>query len=364
MKYRALVLLVCFAAWCSLSGASPGAEARYEIRFPDVPGYQTLRCDFHMHTVFSDGQVWPTVRVMEAWREGLDAIAITDHIEYRPHKDDLPAKLGRSTELAKDLAGAHGLMLLNAAEITRETPPGHFNALFLSDVSALDTKEFLDAVKQANAQKAFVFWNHQGWQGEEKGKWLDVHEQMFQNKMFQGMEVCNGDEYYPTAHKWCLEKNLTMLGDSDIHEPDLRRQSTSQDHRTMNLVFVKERTLSALQESLLERRTVVWYKDQLIGREEWLKPLFDQCVHVAPPHLRNEKYTYVRISNSGAADIRLTRTGNAGPAQLELPAGSTIMVRLDVPAATPSVELQYTATNLLIAPSVGLPVVLRVGASP
>ena len=58
-----------------------GDETRHEIQFPDVPGYQTLKCDFHMHTVFSDGLVWPTVRVNEAWRTGLDAISITDHIE-------------------------------------------------------------------------------------------------------------------------------------------------------------------------------------------------------------------------------------------------------------------------------------------
>ena len=33
-----------------------------------------------MHTVFSDGVVWPSVRVEEAWREGLDA-----HRHYRSH---------------------------------------------------------------------------------------------------------------------------------------------------------------------------------------------------------------------------------------------------------------------------------------
>ena len=50
-----------------------GADVRGEIRFPDILGYKTLNCDFHMHTVFSDGSVWPTVRVDEAWREGLTA---------------------------------------------------------------------------------------------------------------------------------------------------------------------------------------------------------------------------------------------------------------------------------------------------
>ena len=30
---------------------------RKEIRIPDLNGYLTLKCDFHMHTVFSDGDV-------------------------------------------------------------------------------------------------------------------------------------------------------------------------------------------------------------------------------------------------------------------------------------------------------------------
>jgi len=60
------------------------------IRFPDVPGYKTLTCDLHMHTVFSDGAVWPIIRVDEAMRDGLDVIAITEHLEYQPHKEDIP----------------------------------------------------------------------------------------------------------------------------------------------------------------------------------------------------------------------------------------------------------------------------------
>ncbi|MHC4570194.1 MAG: PHP domain-containing protein [Planctomycetota bacterium] len=83
-----------------------------------------------MHTVFSDGQVWPTTRVAEAVREGLDAIAITDHIEYQPHKDDIPTNHGRSNQIAEGAAKKSNLLFPLAAEITRSTPPGHFNALF------------------------------------------------------------------------------------------------------------------------------------------------------------------------------------------------------------------------------------------
>ena len=59
------------------------AQEKGKIVIPDLKDYLTLKCDFHIHTVFSDGSVWPTVRVDEAYREGLDAISITDHIEGR-----------------------------------------------------------------------------------------------------------------------------------------------------------------------------------------------------------------------------------------------------------------------------------------
>lgn len=41
-------------------------KARKEIKMPQIPGYTILKCDFHMHTIFSDGIVWPTLRVDEA----------------------------------------------------------------------------------------------------------------------------------------------------------------------------------------------------------------------------------------------------------------------------------------------------------
>ncbi len=224
----------------------------------------------------------------------------------------------------------------------------------------LDTKEFLDAIKAANDQQAFVFWNHQGWQGEERGRWLDVHTTLFENKWFQGMEVCNGDEYYPTAHRWCLEKNLTMLGNSDIHQPDLRQRNTSQDHRTMTLVFVKEKTIPGLKEALMAGRTVVWWKDQLIGREEWLGALFRAMVEVSPPHFRSDKAAWVQIRNTGSADLRLERSGNLGPAKLELPAGAVSLVQIAVGKDSGPLELQYTVKNLLVGPEQSLSVVLRV----
>lgn len=205
-----------------------------------------------------------------------------------------------------------------------------------------------------------MFWNHQGWKGPEAGRWLEVHTLLYDNGWFKGMEVCNGDSYYPDAHKWCLEKGLTMLGNSDIHGPDLGEKSAPDDHRTMTLVFVKERTLEGLKEALVEGRTVVWYQDQLIGRREWLEPLFAECVCVARPHLRGSKAVLVEIRNACDLDIDLDRTGNLGPVELTLPARSVSLVKIAAPNATGPLELSYTAANFLIGPEERLPVTLRI----
>ncbi|MBQ2424816.1 MAG: histidinol-phosphatase, partial [Alistipes sp.] len=54
---------------------------RTEIVIPQVKGFTCYKGDFHIHTSYSDGQVNPNGRVIEAWRDGLDVIAITDHYE-------------------------------------------------------------------------------------------------------------------------------------------------------------------------------------------------------------------------------------------------------------------------------------------
>jgi hypothetical protein len=247
-------------------------------------------------------------------------------------------------------------VLIRGAEITRETPPGHFNAIYLQDASKLDVPDFLDAVKAANQQDAFVFWNHQGWKGEEKGRWMDVHTTMYQNHMFQGMEVCNGETYFPTAHRWCLEKGLTMLGNSDIHGPDLLRESTSDEHRTMTLVFARQRTAESVKEALLEGRTVVWFKDQLIGKAEHLQGIFQAAVSRKQPAVRSGKNVWLQLHNACATDFQLVQAGGNGPAAISLPARSTSLVRCSTAAPDTPLELRYTVTNLLVAPEQGLTV--------
>ena len=54
---------------------------RKEMFIPQVCGYNVYKSDLHTHSVYSDGQVTPMYRVREAWLDGLDVIAVTEHID-------------------------------------------------------------------------------------------------------------------------------------------------------------------------------------------------------------------------------------------------------------------------------------------
>jgi hypothetical protein len=99
------------------------AQVRQEIRIPDILGYMTLKCDLHAHAVFCDGSVWATARVDEAWREGLDAISITDHMKYQPHKHSIPTNSNRSYEIALPRAGERDILLIKGPR-SPALPPG------------------------------------------------------------------------------------------------------------------------------------------------------------------------------------------------------------------------------------------------
>ena len=68
---------------------SHNKEIRREIILPQVRGLNIYKADLHTHTIFSDAHVTPEYRVQEAWRDGLDAIAITEHTEYRGYEQTM-----------------------------------------------------------------------------------------------------------------------------------------------------------------------------------------------------------------------------------------------------------------------------------
>ncbi len=337
------------------------AQTRREIQIPDILGYKTLKCDFHMHTVFSDGAVWPTVRVDEAWREGLDAISITDHIEYQPHKDDVPTNHNRPYDIALPRAKSMGILLVRGTEITRETPPGHFNAVFLDDVDPLDTKELLDCMAAADKQGAFIWWNHPDWKPDKKG-WFDIHTTLYEKKYLRGIEVVNGRTYYPDVHRWALDKNLTFIGNSDIHAPSLLEQSTSEKHRSMTLVFAREKSLTALKEAIVAGRTAIWYEDRLIGKPEYLKAIFRAATVIGDIAYGDNGSVRFTLKNNSDVGLQMTRSGKLGPETVEVPPHAARLIKAKVPQSDSAHQFEYVVDNYLAGPNQGLAVTLEIPA--
>jgi hypothetical protein len=300
-KLTSLFLAVCLAFPLL-------AQVRGKIDIPDLNGYITLKCDFHTHTVFSDGLVWPTVRVDEAYREGLDAVAITDHIEFRPH-EEIVASRNRSYEIAQKRAEDKGIILIQGSEITRKMPPGHHNAIFITDAEKLDTTEYLDAFRAAKAQDAFIFWNHPHWdrQQHDTTLWMEEHTQLFQQGLMHGIEVVN-HFYCPEAHRWCWEKKLALLGNSDMQQPiQAHVNFAAGKHRAMTFVFAKSATIEGIREALFERRTAVYHDEYVIGEEKYLKELFENALEWKTEKVDSVTMRLI-VKNKSDLSFRLKKT--------------------------------------------------------
>ncbi len=339
-------------------------QVRHEINIPKIPGYHTLKCDFHIHTIFSDGSVWPTTRVDEAYIEGLDVIAITEHIEYRPHhkNGDMKSDHNRAFELVKSRAKELSILVIQGSEITRGMPPGHSNALFLRDCNPLDTPKYEDAFEEAAKQKAFIFWNHPGWvsQAYETTKWYDEHTRLYEKGYMQGIEVANStDDYYPEAHQWALDKNLTIFGNSDIHLPiGMEYNFAYGDHRTMTLVFAKERTIESIHEALDNRRTVAWTKNIVVGREDLLRELFRQTFRIE--NIQRTK-TEIRLVVKNDSDFMLKLVKSAHDMNLNyfrelyFEPGERKVINIGLKQLTSAkVKIDFTVENFYVGPNEGL----------
>ncbi len=292
MKFASIILLTCTFCFSSLAQNVNNIQLthmrqdgeRREIKIPDVPGYKTLKCDFHMHTVFSDGSVWPTVRVDEAWAEGLDAIAITDHIENQPSKKFIGGDHNSSYEIALPTAKEKDIILIRGGEITRSMPPGHLNGLFLTDVNALDTPDPTDAIQAVADQGGFILWNHPGWKAQQPDTclWMDMHQQLYDKGLIHGIEVFNEKEWYPIVLDWCRDKNLAVMGNSDIHGVNSHYYDVETNYRPMTLVFATKRSEEAIKEAMFARRTIAWFDNKLAGDKDLVEQLLKASLQVKP----------------------------------------------------------------------------------
>lgn len=354
------------------------AKAR-KIVFPDTARYRTLVIDPHTHSVFSDGHVWPRIRVAEALLDGLDALAITEHLEYQPHLADIPhADRNRAYAEAVSAAAGTDLIVIPGSEITRDAPAGHMNAIFLNDANALlnaaapedpaDVRGYYEqagqwpaqaAVEAANAQGAFVFWNHPYWSRDfPSGIPVipEFHASNASNGLLHGIEIANGDAYSEETFQIALDHDLTLLGVSDVHELiDWDYQPHRGGHRPVTLVFAEARTPAAIREALFDGRTVVWFKNMLIGRPQHLNPLLAASLTIGrAAYERDSEILSVVLRNHSDADLQLANTSGLTFFEhtdlVDVPAHSTVLLRVKTGERVGRIELGFDVLNALTAP--------------
>ncbi len=302
-----LFLLSVLPFWIS-------AQEKSFFKAPD--GRSIVSADLHIHTTFSDGSVWPNIRVEEALKEGLDLISITDHLEYQPHRADLPnPNRNRSFDIALGTAINSKLSVIRGAEITRSMPPGHINAVFIEDANKLLFPDDPRAgIEEANRQNGFVFWNHPNWEAQRKdgiARLDPMHVDLIEKKLLHGIEVVNFNTLSEEAIEIALENNLTMVGTSDVHKLTLWDFDIPQGgHRPMTFVLSKNNSPEEVKKSLFEGETVVWFKEMMIGKEKCLKDLIKANLTASSPNFKGDELIgKVVLKNHSANTLHLKYTG-------------------------------------------------------
>lgn len=329
---------------------------------PDIPGYITLKGDFHVHTDFSDGTVWPTIRVDEAVREGVDIISLTDHVEYRPHKDYMKSEdHNQAYDIALPYAKARNVVLVKGVEITRPMPIGHLNCLFVSDVNKLTDADFMKVMEEANRQGAFVFWNHPGWKTQQPDgipKFHPVHEELLKKGWLHGVEFYNTKAAYGFVLDWCKQRNLTVFSNSDVHIAVRDFWELEDGKRPLTLVFAKERNVEGVRDALKNGRTLaLFHGDSLGGRPEWAEAFFRSSVKVEPPHSEDKDVHWVQIVNNGSVPYRMYNVNqDYEPKQMYVRPNAVTLIR--VSKSSPATH-RFVVGNVLVGDKKSLEVELK-----
>ncbi|MYB38061.1 MAG: hypothetical protein F4Y26_11945 [Gammaproteobacteria bacterium] len=384
------VLAVGLAACAASSWGHGGVSADTQedgraIEFPDTADHVTLVVDLHTHSVFSDGHVWPYIRVAEAVRDGLDALAVTEHLEYQPHRAHLPHPDRNSAfDEARVAAAATDLIVINGSEITRSAPAGHMNAVFVDDADELLPMENRDeaasfpveeAVAAANRQGAFVFWNH-SWSSPAtpnlRTKLTEIQRELIASDQLHGIEVVNGGTYSEESHRIALEHGLVLIGTSDVHNlVDWDYNIAGGGHRPVTLVLADERSPEALRSALFEGRTVVWFKDLLIGEPPHLQALLQAGLTLDDVRWHPSRdVVSVTLANHTESPMRLRHLTTAsqsftGQANLvDIDPHSRTQLTLRPAQAADEVRLEFEVLNALTAPNEHPRIALQADVAP
>jgi histidinol phosphatase-like PHP family hydrolase len=345
---------------------------RQEIIIPQIKGYNVYKADFHTHTIYSDGNITPSLRVREAWSDALDILAITDHIEYRRIERDLIKYMGEyikeeyrnlpkgvNTNLqgvAADERGIlanlnanydeaiesnqqYGMLIVRGVEITRNE--GHYNAIFTTDNNKIYHPDIKQSIQNAVDQGAYVFQNHPKRSKETQTKMTPLAEELHSKGLVRGIEIGNGHAFWGWLVPYGIKNNQAFFSNSDGHSTVAERFQPHYNngvYRNMTFVLAKKCDEKSIKEAIEEGRVIAYHNNRLIGKEEYLYDLFKASVSIE--HLcDNKKETMVMLTNKSS----LPYSVKVGKGEMIVHAMSS--VQLILPKGSSSAE--FTVTNLI-----------------
>lgn len=360
------ILTICLLLGLGIAGAQTksykfteklyyNTPSRTNFVLPQVDGLNCYTADLHAHTFYSDGDISPEERVKEAWCDGLDILAITDHIEtrrqernmlkflkgYSPdkkgfepintrvsrgkHADErgIVSDLNHSAELARQTAKSYPeLTIIKGAEISREPVHiGHYCALFTTDNNAIYSRDDAEAIRNARAQGAIITHNHPGWE-RTSCDMTEFHKKVYGEGLIDGVEIANGTSFYPEIVGRCIDKKLYMVSATDIHATTsyYKKQNF---YRNMTLIFAKDKSEKSLRKALLSQKTLGYCGGNIIGEESLLAKFFQASVKA---HYVGAAKKGIRVSltNQTSFDYLLKYNG----IEIPVPAFQTIFVTL------------------------------------
>lgn len=315
-----------------------GAE-RVEIVLPQVNGYNVYKADLHLHTVYSDGDVTPEYRVREAWYDGLDVVASTEHVEYRRHEGKMisflkgyvpegteainysltgkPADergiqsdLNHSVKLYQSTAKGYGITVIPGAEITRDPQTiGHYNALFTTDNNTIYDADPIQSMRNAKAQGAIIMQNHPGWRRTDLSM-LEFETKVYGEKLIDGIEIMNGSEFYPKAIERARENGFFMSANTDAHNSTFESYRLNGSFRNMTLIMAEDQSLESIREALLAHRTLAYSFGSLAGEEQLLQDFFKASVAVKVLSVSSKGDKTVAVTNMSSLSYLLDFGGN------------------------------------------------------
>ncbi len=357
-----LVVIFCLMSTSGLLWSQDHKHSSgHALSYPDIPGYVTLKADLHQHTVFSDGEVWPSIRVQEALRENLDAISLTEHLEYQPHEEDIPhPDRNRAFQLASEEAADHDLLIIPGSEITRDEPIGHSNAIFITDANMLLNEDPLIPYKEAKNQGAFVFWNHPAWyQQSPSGNPVlsDFQMARITDGELHGIEVINEHDYAEESLALALKYDLTIMATSDIHGLIDWQYLEKGFHRPITLVFANERNLESMREALFAGNTVAVYNKLLVGNPAFLNPLIKASIQInKAEYMPETDILEVELENISSSDLlfenQMEYTFYSSSPVFEIPGGKTYTLRIKTLEKKTDIKLQLKALGAYTAPKI------------